>query len=374
MRSDVETPPEVWGSGRGSGSTSGSAYYQICNKCGALLNADGKCPKGCNSDSGSGGNTSGSGGRKCPVCQSQMIEIPYTGIAFCPVCSWMAYGSGSGSGNPDNGWTSGGGEGNNEEKEPEKRHDCSSSATANADRVQYVIDRNTDKFGFRADIDPDVHSKLLMMKAQAGLSLNEYSYIIDYRTVVSATAKYISSEDGIQEGSNNKVNINPGPQANTLVHTHPQGQNPAPSPRDITSFFNEKNSTAKGLTSSVIFAHNGSEYVITVDDQEAVDSFLEKLKNPDFSANFIIPEDQTSNGFVPGSTWEQDYQEVYNKLWKGKGGEYSDEDAQAYALAYLMDKHDTGIKIYKRKDHYADFKELNTARSDNNKYTPRICP
>jgi hypothetical protein len=114
--------------------------------------------------------------------------------------------------------------------------------------------------------------------------------------------------------------------------------------------------------------------VITVDDQEAVDTFLEKLKEPDFSANFIIPDTQTSNGFVPGSVWEQDYQEVYNKLWKGKGGEYSDEDAQAYALAYLMDKHDTGIKIYKRKDHYADFKELNTARSDNNKYTPRICP
>jgi hypothetical protein len=372
MRSDVETPPEVWGSGRGSGSTSGSAYYQICNKCGAQLNAEGKCPKGCNSGSGSSGNTSGSGVRKCPVCQSQLINTTY-----CLQCGWKAYGSGSGSGNGND--SSGGGDGNgnnnnnnNNEKEPEKRTDCPPSAARNSTAVCSVIDNPT----ITSAPNHNVFSDISQLRRLAATAPNEYSVNIRFN---SDSNQYFTSD--IKSGTPTSVGIEYSPFNKTIIHTHGYGQVSVPSPKDVTTMVgmardqkqDQNSDYTTNLESSVIFAKNGTEYVISVDNKNEFETFIYKVDDPEYFLYqyFFISDEDTSNSFISGSMWARDYEEAYNNLLNK--GKYSQEDAQAHALSYLMDKYNMGLKIAKRENDLSEFKELKTEKDIKGKYSPQIC-
>lgn len=52
---------------------------------------------------------------------------------------------------------------------------------------------------------------------------------------------------------------------------------------------------------------------------------------------------------------------------------YSHQNAHDYALAYMLDKYNAGVKISKKTNSSASFKEMKAAKTGNN-YKPQICP
>jgi hypothetical protein len=73
--------------------------------------------------------------------------------------------------------------------------------------------------------------------------------------------------------------------------------------------------------------------------------------------------------FGSGTDWASDYTSA-NKDMKKK---YSENEAQLYALSYVLDKYNTGIKIYKRAHKEDNFKEQNVIYL-NNDYSHIECP
>jgi hypothetical protein len=353
MRSDVETPPEVWGSGRGSGSTSGSAYYQICNKCGAQLNAEGKCPKGCNSGSGSSGNTSGSGVRKCPVCQSQLINTTY-----CLQCGWKAYGSGSGSGNGNN--SSGGGDGNgnnnnnnNNETEPEVRTDCTEKAAQNSQSAHNALNANT-----------SIKTKTDTLRNYAqNQTSREYGMVIN-----KDSGGYNSSE--VIPGTKGSIELPIG--ANTVYSVHIHNNSEAgtvltgPSFSDVltTISYGYKYDNDEG---SVILTHDGSEYLIYIDDKDIAREFWDS----DDRGHVDLDE----NNKLKDDFGKRVYKDMHENLLK-QG--YSKDDAHIYALSAFFDYWETGIKISVKEDGDTTFRETKTDKQyiteTTYNYIPSVCP
>ena len=71
--------------------------------------------------------------------------------------------------------------------------------------------------------------------------------------------------------------------------------------------------------------------------------------------------------FQTGTTWGTDYNSVYSKLISLG---FLQNDAQSYALSFVLDKYNTGLKIYEKKN--GNFKEQKTETSGNS-YSPKIC-
>jgi hypothetical protein len=108
-------------------------------------------------------------------------------------------------------------------------------------------------------------------------------------------------------------------------------------------------------------AAGGSEYVVYVNDRTAFTSFCNNSSNSEFT--------ETASGglFKSGTQWANTYEAAKTKLTQ-QG--YSQNDAQSYALSYVLDHYDTGIKIYQKKN--GAFKEQRTTKTNNN-YNPQIC-
>ena len=115
------------------------------------------------------------------------------------------------------------------------------------------------------------------------------------------------------------------------------------------------------IYANLIFAADGSESVLYVEDKLAFSNFCD-INNPIVSADAK---------FQPGSKYDGDYQSVYGSLISQK---YSPSIANSYALAYVLDKYKTGIKISTRSNKYELFKQQKTELSTtNNTFTPTKC-
>jgi hypothetical protein len=151
-----------------------------------------------------------------------------------------------------------------------------------------------------------------------------------------------------------------------IVHTHPSGQNAAPSPSDASTLAktykaNSIDGDTSNITANVIIAADGSEYVVYVNDRTAFTSFCNDSNNSEFT------EPASGGLFKSGTQWANDYEAAKTRLTQ-QG--YSQNDAQSYALSYVLDHYNTGIKIYQKKN--GVFKEQKTTKTNNN-YNPQIC-
>lgn len=91
-------------------------------------------------------------------------------------------------------------------------------------------------------------------------------------------------------------------------------------------------------------------------------------KYSDFKTFFHFT-DSTDNEFIPRSVWQNLYKDIYTRM---KTNVYPDEDANVYALTYIIDQKNMGLKIMKRSSAAGEFRELKT-EYDGNKYIPKIC-
>ena len=205
--------------------------------------------------------------------------------------------------------------------------------------------------------------------------LNTYATSNDWReygmSVSYADNQYFVSDQNdpatpnnpnyITSGDANSVEINRTYRAYLIAHTHPPGSNPAPSPSDaITLARAYREDDAENITANVVFAADGSQYMVYIEDRSAFNTFC---NGPSYYS-FINAE---GSMFGIGG-YDTYYNEVYNNL---KTQNYYDNDAQSYALSYVLDYFNTGMKIYEKRN--GEFKEQKTEIKYNNNYSPQIC-
>ncbi len=307
---------------------------------------------------------------KCECCGYNFdsnLERSYT---ECPICGWSFsnYTPGGGSGGGGDGGDGGGGDGGggggvipstpaNTVKEPLSRTDCSSSATANANQVNSVMNDNSSNY-------EHVDSYVNMLRNYASCSSFEYGMSVScidgqYFPVSQNNNEYIATSN-----SSSSVSIHTTNYTYLLAHTHPNGKSSAPSPSDAICLAQICKDGNNIIFSNIIIAADGSESAIIVSDRDKLNSFWNNADNNSF---FNISND---NSFQTGSVWSNDYNEVCNNLLnQGYSGYY----AQTFALSYVLEKYNTGLTISSRKNSTEGFKEQKTEKI-NSQYIPKKCP
>ena len=255
----------------------------------------------------------------------------------------------------DPGSGSGGGNGNYQNPVPQIRTDCASSATTNGITINNVLN---DGNSLIAAVQPYINQ----LRGYASSQSNEYGLAVQY-----ASGEYYVYNHGDQNnpqymvsGTPNGVIIYTTPNSYLMAHTHPNGSNAAPSPLDAIALANAYKGDSPNITANVSFAANGAEYMVFVNNRSALANFC---NNPGNSSFFSA----SGSMFGTGTVWANDYNTAYNNM-ANKG--YSPNDAQSYALSYVLDKYNTGLKVYEKKS--GNFKEQNTDVTGSN-YLPKIC-
>lgn len=174
-----------------------------------------------------------------------------------------------------------------------------------------------------------------------------------YGSTLTITTNLSSTSLGLSHSENTVM----------FAHTHPMGALSSPSPLDAILLAKAYNNGAYSIYCNVVFAANGSEHIVYVYDRTAFTSFCDDLQNASFF-------EQNGSYFKTGSIYETEYISAYNSLLDMK---YTQSIANSYALSYVLDKYNTGIKIAARPTPNHQFKEQKT-NFINNQYQPSKCP
>lgn len=278
----------------------------------------------------------------------------------------------------------------NPDKQPGTHTNCSEKARNKAKMTQSIID--TPYVSIKTTGDPftiseDAYMKMQYLRSTAGSFSVENSFAINYRSKDDYYLPYKDPNTGIifNQGTKNRAKIVFDVNTTYIAHTHPTGTNAAPSGIDVRavidtvkkqleSIYEGKDKDGKPLNEndfkllqgSLITSANGMEYLISVDNVGKIKGLL---MDPDI-AFFLSEEVPVDGTFTEGTKWKRTYDEVYQKL---KADKYSDNDAQAHAIAYVIENYDMGLTIMKRDNKTGDFNELRTTKNSSEKYIPTKC-
>ncbi|GAB6008336.1 hypothetical protein [Dysgonomonas reticulitermitis] len=241
-----------------------------------------------------------------------------------------------------------------DDKKPEERTDCSGSATTNATNAQNAMKV------------PDVLVNLNFLREYAKGKENEWSMLIDsyYGSYTASALK----ELGVSSG---KLN----PNANTVydVHTHSDDKREGyfvltgPSIGDVYGMF-DTSSDLPNFKGTIVIAYDGSEYLLAVNDRSKLQQFWGNTAGNYANRDLF----KSGNGtFFENGDMNFEFEKIIKAI---EGQKYSFGDAYDYALSYLLDKHNTGLKVSKKEKGESSFKEMKTNTDSSNNYKPTICP
>jgi len=235
---------------------------------------------------------------------------------------------------------------------PEKRTDCSGSATQNANAAENAMN------------NPDVLTSLNSLREYAKNAENEWGMRIDF---VDGKPKAYA----LYEGGTGSVQISYYDDTAYDLHSHPKDTKGY---HNLTGFSmgdvygalqiggDANYSSYKG---GIVVAYDGSEYLLAVNDRTK----LQKFWGNDTNKGLFKPGENAS---FEDTKMNDDYIDIREKL-EGKG--FSKDDTHDYAMSYLLDKYNTGLKISKKEDGEAEFKEMKTEfRNAKIGYQPKKCP
>lgn len=92
--------------------------------------------------------------------------------------------------------------------------------------------------------------------------------------------------------------------------------------------------------------------MIYVTDRGQLNTFC---NNPNNSGFF----ERNGSLFKSGSVWDTAYNQVRDKLLSDG---YTQNDAQSYALSYVLDNYKTGMKVYEMNKAQGSYKEQKTEK------------
>jgi hypothetical protein len=137
------------------------------------------------------------------------------------------------------------------------------------------------------------------------------------------------------------------PNTEIIVHTHPYGGMPTPSPADFWDLANFK----RNFKTSYIVAYDGSKYAMTIDDYD-------KLKV--FEANNPYTVDDATAGFNTNSPIGIKWQKAgYDMLQSG----FTGMEAEERALAMIMQQ--AGVTLMKAEPNSNVFKKIGAQQKTN---------
>ncbi|MTK52892.1 hypothetical protein [Paludibacter sp.] len=280
----------------------------------------------------------------------------YEGNQYLTVC-YDDGGSSGGGQSTGGGYT--GGSGSSSTPTIQTRTNCPSSATDNSIRTNGIL--NYTNTNYATGSYADVNSFMTQLRAYAGSSSYEWGGSISFNDGMY----YLSNQAGggpyiYSDNNAHSVRISTSANTSVVVHTHPNNTTQSPSPEDVMMLCRTYSSGCSNIYASVVFASNGSEYVIYIDNQSLFNNFCSYSNFPASTADHLFPS---------GTTLAIQYNAVYNNLINLG---YSADDANSYAISYVLDNNGTGLKISEKKKGQADFKEQQTIQSGSN-YQPQKC-
>jgi hypothetical protein len=208
-------------------------------------------------------------------------------------------------------------------------------------------------------VDVSVNS----LRSFAKNSSYEYGSTINFGDERFYTSLYGSTLTVTTDLSSTSLGLSHSEHTVMFAHTHPIGALSSPSPLDAILLAQVYNKGANSIYCNVVFAADGSEHIVYVYDRTAFKAFCNDLQNVSFF-------EKNGSYFKTGSIYETDYNSAYNSLLNGG---FSQSIANSYALTYVLDKYNTGIKIAARHSPNHQFKEQKT-NIINNQYQPSKCP
>lgn len=237
------------------------------------------------------------------------------------------------------------------DKDPEKRKDCDEKAKNNASDAENSLKasstaiENIDKLRVNAKTVRYESGMLL------NFSLNGYGVEVVFSNSTSQIPLY--------------------PNENTIydVHTHPRPDQgyfnyTGFSVGDIYGAFDTSYRYGR-FKGSIVIAYDGTEYLLAVNDREKLRQFwCNDTNKKKFESG--------DNTIFKDKKMENEYRDIRAELEK-QG--YASQEEHDYALSYLLDKYNTGLKISKKTDKNASFKEMKTTQdTKTSEYKPSICP
>ena len=307
-------------------------------------------------------------GCRPPSPQAPILSLP-------PFCLNTIPPSGGG-GMPDlgggGGSGGGGGPAGNDglgETEPQKRIDCPPSAAQNSTNIINVLG-NSNPY---VDENMRVITQINALQRLAGSQNVEHGLAVqrcpDWGDLWVHNQGNNANQRFINSGTATQVEIGTNVNTFLVAHTHPAGTNAAPSPLDAIFLANafrddptRPGTSSPNIAANVIFAANGDMYMVFVNNRNAFSTFVNNSANSGFFQN-------NGSMFQRNSVWERAYNDAFDRL-RSQG--FSSNDAQSFALSYVLSRFNTGLKIYHRRG-TGNFREQYTQRSGNN-FTPTICP
>lgn len=174
--------------------------------------------------------------------------------------------------------------------------------------------------------------------------------------------------DKISQNSDTQVEFNGlTPSVVAIFHTHPEGnpENPnltGPSPGDFLSTVSMVNLTKKegdgvasyGFKDSYIYAHDGSQYVLHVEDAVKAKAYFDN--NPNLFSDAGLSTNKGS--FEQGSALKVRYDKFYSEV-KDRLGEIGAHD---YAMANIMKE--AGISLLKKDAGGDNFKQMDAVKTE----------
>jgi hypothetical protein len=151
------------------------------------------------------------------------------------------------------------------------------------------------------------------------------------------------------------------------VHTHTMSKD---DPSNYTGFSvgdiygtMHTSSQLSGYKGCIVIAYDGSEYLLAVDNRSKLLQFWNNTGNREMFA---------SDGY--GSFKNEDMSKEYKNIKENLEQRYTKQDAHDYAMSYLLDRYNTGLKISKKVKDGNGFKETKTNKDSSNNYQPTKCP
>lgn len=234
------------------------------------------------------------------------------------------------------------------------RTNCPESALNNSNLIDKILkDYNTDY--------EEVNININLLRSYAALP-SEHALVVDYADGQYYTAKQDGGSYITTSINTNQVEFKRGMYTVLIGHTHPNNTVASPSPSDAIAIGDAYKDGAANITANVIFANNGTEYMICVSNRSAFEGFCNNATNAQFF-------ERAGSNFKPGTEWANQYNAVYNALMN-QG--FTQEVANSYALTHVLDTYNTGMKISMRSSKSSTFKEQKT-EFINNKYQPTKC-
>jgi hypothetical protein len=279
----------------------------------------------------------------------------YPGIGGGGVEPPPGTGGGGGGGSP-------GGDGNTSLGSVQNRSDCLPKAAANGTTINNVLNSNNPVAQGVSEMIGRLRNLSSSSLVEHGLAVQRQSHpLFGDEFHVLHQNQGAGNSPFINSGGIDYVEIGRNEHTYLLAHTHPNGTNAAPSPLDAIVLGSAFRGGSSNITANVIFAADGSEYMVFVNDRTAFAAFSNNPVNSLFFQN-------DGAMFRNNSIWANRYESVHLHLLNSG---FSQNDAQKFALAYVLDSSNTGLKIYEKRN--GSFKELLTELLNGN-YIPKRCP